>query len=311
MNNLKMNQIGSSEIKVTDIGMGGAPLVSTEESNAIETLQTAYNEGIRYFDTAPYYGTGISEIYFGKFLSSVKRNSFVISTKVGRLIENQEIRFDYTREGILRSLDSSLERLNLDHIDIALIHDPDDHYRQALNESFPTLSDLKSQGIIKAIGCGMNQWQMLLDFANNADFDCFLLAGRYTLLDHSAMYSLMPKCLEKNISIILGGPYNSGILASDFKSESTYFYEPSPTKVTEKARLIKNVCDKYEVPLKAASLQFGLNHPSVVSTIPGPSNPNELKENLKMVNIAINNDLWKELKDKKLIDLECPENINN
>ena len=311
MNNLKKNQIGSSEIKVTDIGMGGAPLVSTEESNAIETLQTAYNEGIRYFDTAPYYGTGISEIYFGKFLSSVKRNSFVISTKVGRLIENQEIRFDYTREGILRSLDSSLERLNLDHIDIALIHDPDDHYRQALNESFPTLSDLKSQGIIKAIGCGMNQWQMLFDFANNADFDCFLLAGRYTLLDHSAMYSLMPKCLEKNISIILGGPYNSGILASDFKSESTYFYEPSPTKVTEKARLIKNVCDKYEVPLKAASLQFGLNHPSVVSTIPGPSNPNELKENLKMVNIAINNDLWKELKDKKLIDLECPENINN
>ena len=291
--------------------MGGAPLVSTEESNAIETLQTAYNEGIRYFDTAPYYGTGISEIYFGKFLSSVKRNSFVISTKVGRLIENQEIRFDYTREGILRSLDESLKRLNLDHIDIALIHDPDDHYRQALNESFPTLSDLKSQGIIKAIGCGMNQWQMLLEFANNADFDCFLLAGRYTLLDHSAMYSLMPKCLEKNISIILGGPYNSGILASDFKSESTYFYEPSPTKVTEKARLIKKVCDKYEVPLKAASLQFGLNHPSVVSTIPGPSNPNELKENLKMVNIAINNDLWKELKDKKLIDLECPENINN
>ena len=109
----------------------------------------------------------------------------------------------------------------------------------------------------------------------------------------------------------MGGPYNSGILASDFKSESTYFYESSPTKVIEKARLIKNVCDKYEVPLKAASLQFGLNHPSVVSTIPGPSNPNELKENLKMVNITINNDLWKELKDKKLIDIECPENINS
>ena len=311
MNNLKMNQIGSSNLKVTNIGMGGAPLVITEESKAIETLYAAYNEGIRYFDTAPYYGAGISEKYFGKFLSSVERNSFVISSKVGRIIENQEIKFDYTREGILRSLEESLERLNLDYIDIALIHDPDDHYHQALNESFPTLADLKSQGIIKAIGCGMNQWQMLLDFANNADFDCFLLAGRYTLLDHSAMYSLMPKCLEKNISIILGGPYNSGILASDFKSESTYFYEPSPTKVTEKARLIKNVCDKYEVPLKAASLQFGLNHPSVVSTIPGPSNPNELKENLKMVNITINNDLWKELKDKKLIDLECPENINS
>ena len=311
MNNLKMNQIGSSNLKVTNIGMGGAPLVITEESNAIETLHTAYNEGIRYFDTAPYYGAGISEKYFGKFLSSVERNSFVISSKVGRIIENQEIKFDYTREGILRSLEESLERLNLDYIDIALIHDPDDHYLQALNESFPTLADLKSQGIIKAIGCGMNQWQMLLDFANNADFDCFLLAGRYTLLDHSAMYSFMPKCFEKNISLILGGPYNSGILASDFKSESTYFYEPSPTKVTEKARLIKNVCDKYEVPLKAASLQFGLNHPSVVSTIPGPSNPNELKENLKMVNITINNDLWKELKDKKLIDLECPENINS
>ena len=309
MNNLKMNQIGSSNLKVTNIGMGGAPLVITEESNAIETLLTAYNEGIRYFDTAPYYGAGISEKYFGKFLSSVERNSFVISSKVGRIIENQEIRFDYTREGILRSLEESLERLNLDYIDIALIHDPDDHYHQALDESFPTLSDLKSQGIIKAIGCGMNQWQMLFDFANNADFDCFLLAGRYTLLDHSAMYTLMPKCIEKNISIILGGPYNSGILASDFKSESTYFYEPTPTKVTEKTRLIKNVCDKYEVPLKAAALQFGLNHPSVASTIPGPSNPDELIENLKMVNININNDLWKELKDMKLIDEKCPENL--
>ena len=166
MNNLKMNQIGFSNLKVTNIGMGGAPLVSTKESNAIETLHAAYNEGIRYFDTAPYYGAGISEIYFGKFLSSVERNSFVISSKVGRIIENQEIKFDYTREGILRSLDESLERLNLDHIDIALIHDPDDHYHQALNESFPTLAALKSQGIIKAIGCGMNQWQMLLDFAN-------------------------------------------------------------------------------------------------------------------------------------------------
>lgn len=309
MNNLKMNQIGSSNLKVTNIGMGGAPLVITEESNAIETLLTAYNEGIRYFDTAPYYGAGISEKYFGKFLSSVERNSFVISSKVGRIIENQEIRFDYTREGILRSLEESLERLNLDYIDIALIHDPDDHYHQALDESFPTLSDLKSQGIIKAIGCGMNQWQMLFDFANNADFDCFLLAGRYTLLDHSAMYTLMPKCIEKNISIILGGPYNSGILASDFKSESTYFYEPTPNKVTEKTRLIKNVCDKYEVPLKAAALQFGLNHPSVASTIPGPSNPDELIENLKMVNININNDLWKELKDMKLIDEKCPENL--
>ena len=306
---MKMNQIGYSNLKVTNIGMGGAPLVITEESNAIETLLTAYNEGIRYFDTAPYYGAGISEKYFGNFLSSVERNSFVISSKVGRIIENQEIRFDYTREGILRSLEESLERLNLDYIDIALIHDPDDHYHQALDESFPTLSDLKSQGIIKAIGCGMNQWQMLFDFANNADFDCFLLAGRYTLLDHSAMYTLMPKCLEKNISIILGGPYNSGILASDFKSESTYFYEPTPTKVTEKTRLIKNVCDKYEVPLKAAALQFGLNHPSVASTIPGPSNPDELIENLKMVNININNDLWKELKDMKLIDEKCPENL--
>ena len=120
-------------------------------------MLTAYNEGIRYFDTAPYYGAGISEKYFGNFLSSVERNSFVISSKVGRIIENQEIRFDYTREGILRSLEESLERLNLDYIDIALIHDPDDHYHQALDESFPTLSDLKSQGIIKAIGCGMNQ----------------------------------------------------------------------------------------------------------------------------------------------------------
>ena len=148
---------------------------------------------------------------------------------------------------------------------------------------------------------------MLRQFAKDADFDCFLVAGRYTLLDHSALHELMPLCLEKDISLILGGPYNSGILASDLGTKSTYFYDPSPLEVIEKARKIKDVCDRYQVPLKAAAIQFGLMHPSVAATIPGPRSPEEIKDNIAMALIKIAPDLWRELKQERLIHQDCPE----
>ena len=236
----------------------------------------------------------------------------MLSSKVGRLIiPGDEIPFNYTRDGILRSIDESLARLDLDSLDIVLIHDPDDHYGPALNEAFPTLSDLRDQGIIKAIGAGMNQWEMLVQFAKEADFDCFLIAGRYTLLDHSALHELMPICLEKDVSLILGGPYNSGILASNLEEESTYFYDPSPPEVIKKAKKIKQVCDRYNTPLKAAAIQFGLMHPSVATTIPGPRSPEEIKDNIDMASISIPGDLWKELKQENLIHTDCPESYTN
>ena len=147
----------------------------------------------------------------------------------------------------------------------------------------------------------MNEWEMLLDFAKNGEFDCFLLAGRYTLLDYSALDLLLPKCIEKDISVIIGGPYNSGILASDLNEESTYFYQPSPKEVINRAKKIKIICDKYKVPLKSAALQFGLNHNSVASTIPGPRSPEEVINNLEMLSFEIDPNLWEELRKNKLI----------
>ena len=308
---LEKRRIGSTDVFVTELGMGGAPLGRVSPENASESLRESFNQGIRYFDTAPLYGTGTSEKFFGKFLSKLDRQSFVLSTKVGRLIKDTgnevNITFNYKRDEILRSIEESLKRLDMDSIDIALIHDPDDHYDLALNEAFPTLDKLRSEGVIKAIGSGMNQWEMLADFARNADFDCFLVAGRYTLLDHTALNELMPLCLERGISLILGGPYNSGVLASDLGSDTTYFYDPAPRSIIDRAKKIKEICDIFDVPLKAAAIQFGLLHPSVASTIPGPRNSDEVQDNIEMLNVKIPSELWKELKRQDLIHQSCPE----
>tara|TARA_Y100000814_G_scaffold122794_1_gene88058 strand:- start:30563 stop:31501 length:939 start_codon:yes stop_codon:yes gene_type:complete len=307
---LPISIIPNTDVQVTQLGMGGAPLQDkwgTTREDALGALRTAYDGGVRYFDTAPFYGSGSSEIYNGEFLSSISRNSFVLSSKVGRLIQpDKTATFNYSREDVLKSIEESLTRLNLDSIDILFIHDPDDHYEEALTQAYPTIAELKSQGVIKAIGVGMNQWEMLAKFAKEADFDCFLLAGRYTLLDHSALDEFMPLCLEKNIGVIIGGPYNSGVLASDLKTETTYFYEPAPDDIVTKTRAIKEICERYQVPLKAVALQFGLKHPAVISTIPGPRNSDHMLENIKMSQVDINPDLWEELKHENLIDNNCP-----
>jgi len=316
MNPLEKVRLGNTEVKVTRLGMGGAPmggLVTEAGANiANETLKQAYEEGVRYFDTAPLYGSGKSEVFFGEFLSTLDRDSFTLSSKVGRLLDRTgtpsevKVRFDYSRDGVLRSIEESLTRLNLDRVDVALIHDPDNHYEEAIDTAFPTLADLRSQGVIGAIGSGMNQWEMLADFARNADFDCFLLAGRYTLLDYSALSEFLPICEKNSISVILGGPYNSGILASDLEENVTYFYETAPQHVIEKAKAIKSICDDFNIPLKAAALQFGLLHPAVAATIPGARHPREVSENVEMAGLNIPSELWKELKSERLLPEEAP-----
>ena len=318
-------EIGSTNVHVTRIGMGGAPIgglyTAVEAATAVETIRRAHELGIGYYDTAPLYGSGRSEMLFGDALETIPRGDYVLSTKVGRLLEpvaeqpesdqfvdlpSLEPTYDYSRDGVLRSIDESLASLRLDRVDVVMIHDPDDHFEQARDEAFPALYELRSQGVVGAVGAGMNQWQMLARFAREADPDCFLLAGRYTLLDQSGLDELMPLCVERGIGIVLGGPYNSGILASDLSDETTFDYLPAPREVVERARRIKDVCDGHDVPLKAAALQFGLAHPAVAATIPGARSIAEIEENLAMAGHPIPADLWEELRAEGLIHPDAP-----
>jgi D-threo-aldose 1-dehydrogenase len=326
MDPFKLNEIGSTGVKVTRFGLGGAALgnlyASVSDREGRDTIESAYEVGIRYFDTAPFYGLGRSEELYGQVLGGHERSEFILSTKAGRLIVDGAIDpdeympfvdipekhpvFDFSRDGILRSLDDSLKRLGLEYIDIVYIHDPDDHYESALNEAFPTLADLRSQGVIKAVGAGMNQAEMLTEFAHNADFDCFLLAGRYTLLDQIALNELLPLCEKKNISIIIGGAYNSGILATGPVEGAHYNYLEAPPEIMQRTRSLQDVCERHQVPLKAAALQFPMHHPVVAANIPGTRLKKRLMENLDLFTRSIPSDFWSELKSLGLIDERSP-----
>ena len=318
--------------------MGGAALggmyEDVSESQAAGAVERALELGVSLFDTAPLYGHGKSERFLGKALSRAPRDSFVLSTKVGRVLEptssapthptfrnlpNLEPVFDFSRDGVLRSLDESMERLGLDRVDVVLVHDPDEgesvntadfgepaHYAQVLDETFPALAELRSQGVVRAVGVGMNQWQALTRFATDADFDCFLLAGRYTLLDQSALGVLLPLCVQRRISVVLGSPYASGILASDLSADAPYLYAAAPPSVVAQARRIKAACDRHGVPLKAAALQFGLGHPAVSATIPGARSTAEVEDNDEMARVSVPAQLWDELRAERLLDPEAP-----
>ena len=331
-------QLGTTGLRLPRIGLGGNPLgeiyTPVDEPEAVRTLHRAIELGASYVDTAPLYGYGRSERVVGKALSALPRGEFVLSTKVGRLLEpvdeppdpnefvdppHLEPPFDFSRDGVLRSLEESLERMGLDSVDILYVHDPDGgvslhedfsgqdyYYRQVLDEALPALADLRSQGVIGAVGVGMNFWQMLARFARDGDFDCFLMAGRYTLLDQSALPELLPLCQGRNISIVIGGPYNSGILASDLSPGAKYFYRDAPPEVLEQARRIKTVCDRHGVPLKAAALQFCLGHPAVAAIIPGARSVAEVEENCQMVDFPVPSDMWAELCHAGLIPAEAP-----
>ena len=308
MDPLKLNQISDTRIFVSSLGVGGAPFghnykwsqgSEVSADTVSKTISKAIKYGLNYFDTAPGYGYGQSERYYGNCLPNFNRSKFVISSKVGNLIYHDDklsslnSKKDYSKDGIFRSVEESLNRLKLDYLDIALVHDPDEHMQLALEESFPALLDLKSQGVVRSVGAGMNYCEPLIDFANKVDLDCFLVAGRYTLLDQSAAQELFPICLEKNISLILGGPYNSGILADPkFNSNSTYFYQKTPKDILKKARSINDICNRQNVPLKAAALQFGLMNPAVTSVIPGVRSVSEVIENFEMLSIDIDPQFW-------------------
>ena len=305
-------QVGRTSLQVTCLGLGGVFLArDAPRSEAEALIERAYETGVRYFDTAPMYGLGESERRYNGPLSRLERSGFVLSTKVGRLLEEdvggpEPWHFDFTRDGVLRSFETSLRRLGLDRVDILLVHDPDDHADQAIREAFPALIELREQGLVGAIGAGMNQWELELRFARELPLDCFLLAGRYTLLEQTALAEFLPHCEANGISVIAGGPYNSGILASDLDEAASYNYRTAPPEMLDRARAIKAVCDRHGVPLKAAALQFILAHPAVASVIPGAASVAEVEENARMVEASIPAALWPELKDAGLLDPAAP-----
>ena len=339
-------EIGDTGVSVTALGLGGGPLSGmvladgiyggTTYVDALTIIRRAHHLGIRYFDTAPLYGSGRSERRYGAVLKDFPAASYSISTKAGRLlkpVQNSDrtsidddgfltLRpiFDLSRDGILRSLEESLERLNIDSVDILYLHDPDysdgpngsasgvmkpevgqGMEDEAMATAFPTMIELREQGIVKAIGCGMNQWQMPARFIRAFDLDIVLLAGRFTLLDHDAYDEFLPLCLERNVKLAIGGPYNSGILARDLDGPVTFNYDPAPPELVAHARALKAVSDRFQVQLKAAALQYVMAHPAVASVIPGAENTKELEDNIRLTSLDIPQDLWVELKDENLI----------
>lgn len=333
-------RIGRTSLAVTELGLGGTPFGNMyrpmDEDGVRATVAAAIDAGVRYFDTAPVYGFGLSETRLGQGIHSLTRADIVVSSKVGYSlvpIDPSELKpqlwaeppamradFDYSRDAVLRGVEQSLARLKTPYIDMLAIHDPDEavdvgagvdpfsksHFKAAMDQAFPTLAELRAQGVIKAIGVGINQWQMLCDFATAGDFDYFLLAGRYTLLDQESMDRLLPLCEARSISLIIGGPYNSGILATGAVAGATYDYRPASEAVKEKVRAIEAVCHRHAVPLQAAALQFPLMHPLVASIIPGARSIDEMRANAQHVRHPIPRDFWQELRSEGLIDPRAP-----
>ena len=323
--------LGRTGLRGTRLGFGGASIgglfAAVRDNDAIATVGRAWELGVRTFDVAPLYGFGAAERRMGAALAGRPRDEFVLSTKVGRLvrpldaippdadIDHQDANyvrtepvglvFDYSADGVRRSIDASLERLGLDRVDIALIHDPDDHWPAAIGEAYPALARLREEGLIRAIGVGMNQSAMLARFAREGDFDVFLLAGRYTLLDQDALTELLPLCVERGIAILVGGVMNSGVLA-DPRPGSRFNYQPAADAVVERARRLAAVCERHDVPLRAAAIQFPLAHPAVRSLIAGIRRIDHLEEYPVLMRRPIPAELWAELRAEGLIPAGAP-----
>jgi D-threo-aldose 1-dehydrogenase len=322
----------------TALGFGCAPLgnfnrrLTNEE--ALSALQASWEQGIRYFDTAPLYGHGLAETRVGWFLREKPRDEFVLSTKVGRLLQRcneteidpgtrfidvplRRVQYDYSYDGVMRSIEASFERLGADKLDIALCHDIDvfthgsveastRRTREFLDGGLRALSDLRAQGVLKAIGLGVNEWQVSETVARNSDLDLFLLAGRYTLLEQEALDSFLPLCERRGIGVIIGGPFNSGILATGPRPGARFNYQDAPEAVLTRVREIQAVCTSYDVPLRDAALQFPGLHPAVVSVVPGAVTPEEVLANSRSMDRVIPESMWRDLMARGLLRDDAP-----
>lgn len=339
MTTLKRRKIGKTNLEVTELGLGGAPMggfrATISDAEAMMLTDAAYDGGVRYFDTSPFYGYGRSELRMGAALRQRPRHEYVLSTKVGRILHAMkpgervpaDFRenglpgfapvFDYSYDGVMRSLEHSYLRLGLAHIDIALIHDVDfwtikdravleERFKTVMDSGFKALDELRKAGIISAIGVGINESDTSLRFIQAGDFDCMLLAGRYTLLEQGGLEAFLPECVKRSVSVILGGPYNSGILTGGVKPGATHDYVAAPAHLIDKAKKIETVCKRHGVELGAAAMQFPLSHPALCSVIPGALSAHEVEQNIARLSAAIPVELWSELKREGLLDPNAP-----
>ncbi|WP_155054281.1 aldo/keto reductase [Streptomyces blattellae] len=321
-----MSTLGRSGVEVTPLALGAAPIgnlfTEVTDEQADETVAAAWQRGIRYFDTAPHYGLGLSERRLGAALRAHPREAYTISTKVGRRLEpagtpgddlangfavpaSHRRVWDFSADGIRRTLDACLERLGLDRVDVVYLHDPDDHAEQAFREGYPALEKLRSEGVVRAIGAGMNQAGMLTRFVRDTDVDVVLCAGRYTLLDQSALTGLLPAALARGTSVVIGGAFNSGLLA-DPKPQSTYNYAQAPQELLDRALRMKSVADRHGITLRAAALAYCAAHPAVASVLVGARSAAEVRDCAEQFAVAVPEAFWGELRETGLLSDEEP-----
>jgi D-threo-aldose 1-dehydrogenase len=318
--------LGRGGLRVSALALGTAPLgnlfAPVAEEDAAATVGSALEAGLTYVDTAPHYGLGLAERRLGRLLAGVPRDRFVVSTKVGRLVrplapgetadpegfaDSPPARrvWDLSGDGVRRSLEESLERLGLDRVDILLLHDPDDHEREAYEQAFPALIELRDQGVVTAIGAGMNQAEMLTRFVRDLDIDVVLVAGRYSLLDQRALAELLPTCAARGTAVVVGGVFNSGLLA-DPRPGATFDYAPAPPELVDRAARLAEVCARHGTPLRAAALAFPFGHPAVTSVLVGARSAAEVKDAVACFEWPVPGELWAELVATGLLPADVP-----
>ncbi|MDI2129496.1 aldo/keto reductase [Yinghuangia seranimata] len=324
---MRQIRLGRGAVCVTELAFGAAGIGNmgsmVTDPEAESTVDAAWASGMRYFDTAPHYGLGLSERRLGAALRRFAREEYTVSSKVGRLLEpvgfpdgddlangfavpaTHRRVWDFSASGVRRSISASLERLGLDRIDVVYIHDPEDHARQALDEAYPELERLRGEGVVGAIGVGMNQPELLTRFLRETDIDVVLLAGRYTLLDQRGLADLLPLAAERGRAVVIGGVFNSGLLA-DPQPGATFDYAAAPEHLVTRAVEMKAVCEKHGVPLRAAALRFPFGHPAVTSVLVGARSAAEVRDAVALHNNRVPAALWEELRERALLPPGVP-----
>jgi D-threo-aldose 1-dehydrogenase len=324
---MELNNLGSTAVQISELGFGGGPLGAlfqpVDHDVAQRALAEAWAGGIRYFDTAPHYGIGQSESWFGEFLRQQPKDTFTLSTKVGRLLVPQDPAgrtdeafqvpathrrvWDFSRDGVRRSLEESLRRMGLDRVDILYLHDVEAHFDEALESGYPALAELRGEGVVAAIGAGMGDAGLLARLVQAADVDVVMLAGRYTLLDQSGLDELLPVCSDRGVSVVAAAAFNSGVLAQRRPAAGArYGYDEASPTVLERANRIADVCAAHGVTLPQAAMAFPLTHPAVAGVVVGMRSPDEVRENLAAFVAGVPVQLWSDLRDHGLLDERVP-----
>ncbi|MGI9435030.1 MAG: aldo/keto reductase [Geminicoccaceae bacterium] len=328
-------KFGRVDLNVTPFAFGTAPIGNIfreiDEETADAMIQHAWDAGVRFYDTAPMYGHGLAELRTGHSLRWKNRDDVVLSSKVGRTLKPRrraeidftpwtnaaafEVEFDYSYDGTMRGFEDSLQRLALERIDICFIHDVDrftrgdeqpEVFKQAMDGAWRALSKLRDEGVVKAIGVGVNEWEVCYEALKQRDFDCFLLAGRYTLLEQASLDGFLPLCEERGAAVVVGGGFNSGILATGAVEGAKYNYAPAPADIMDKVARIEAVCRDHDVPLAAAALQFVVAHPAVPAFCAGTRTVEQLQQNLEWFSYPITAEFWADLKAKGLLREDAP-----